>query len=365
MIDSKQPVSVSGSVAASCESLGSAQFEGDGSESPGADYSETVALLLEEIARLEQELEIRDATRSESWSAAEVAPADDARPPGAPEDPDGQHEEVESFQAKLAGRDETIRLLLDELSRVEEAQAATRAEWEQLAEWVAVLEHRVDGQDGAALSQLENRLAAEEQKAAALAVKVEQDRRSWEAKGQAYQAEIARLQGALDQIASAREAPVDGDGRAGHEHGLDAAAVEALQAENLRLRAAWQELVERNAAADRSESLDARLAETLKERHQLRRQLKQISDERTRERLEHEATVAELQGRLSQAAFAHKEAPPAEKMPEGNAPDLDIDLRIRALRQHFRETDEREKEERRQKQLISRLSRLWSRTGPR
>ena len=106
----------------------------------------------------------------------------------------GEPEEVERFEAELVSRDETIRLLLDELSRVEEAQAATRAEWEQLAGWVAELEQRVEGQDGDALHELENRLAAEQQKADALQVKSEQDRRAWEAQRQIYQAEIARLQ---------------------------------------------------------------------------------------------------------------------------------------------------------------------------
>ena len=49
---------------------------------------------------------------------------------------------------------------MDELIRVEEAQAATRAEWEQLDAWVAELEHRVEGHDENGLRELENRLAA-------------------------------------------------------------------------------------------------------------------------------------------------------------------------------------------------------------
>ena len=76
----------------------------------------------------------------------------------------GEPEEVERLKAELAGRDETILLLLDELSRVEEAQAASRAEWEQLTGWVAELEHRVEGQDGDAVHRLENELADQQQK---------------------------------------------------------------------------------------------------------------------------------------------------------------------------------------------------------
>ena len=62
-----------------------------------------------------------------------------------------------------------------------------------------------------------------------------------------------------------------------------------------------------------------RLAESLKERHQLRRQLEQVEDERKRERLEHEATVAELQARLSQAVADAASGPPAEKTADGVA----------------------------------------------
>ena len=241
------------------------------------------------------------------------------------------------------------------MSRVEDAQAATRAEWDHLAEWVATLEHRVEGQDGDALRALENRLAVEEQKADALRRKSEQDYRAWEAQRQIYQAEIARLQAGPGDVPTTRDAP-----------GPDSSVVEAISAENLRLRAAWQELVERTTAAtEHSEAVDARLAEALQDRNQYRRQLEQIEDERKKERLEHQATVAELQTRLSQAALRKPDEPPAEKKAEGISSELDIELRVRALRHHFQEVHEREKEERRQKQLTSRLSRLWSRTGPR
>jgi len=264
-------------------SFDSEQCVGDGSETPIDDYLETITLLQDEVARLEQELHMRDERRRETPSNDEASFQDEVEAVSARENLAGKSEEVERIKAELASRDETIRLLLDEVSRVEEAQAATQAEWEHLAEWVAALEHRVDGQDGDALHQLENRLAAQEQKA-------------------------------------------------------DAPKVELV---------------------------DARLAETLNEGHQLRRQLEQVEDERKRERLEYEATVAELRTWLSQAALTQPQAPPPDKRPEGISPELDIELRVRALRHHFQEVHEHEKEERRQKQLISRLSRLWSRTGPR
>ena len=71
------------------------------------------------------------------------------------------------------------------------------------------------------------------------------DRHAWEAQRRIYQEEIARLQGTLDQIASASEAHGADDGRVTQGPAPDDNVVEALQVENLRLRAAWQELVER------------------------------------------------------------------------------------------------------------------------
>ena len=112
-------------------------------------------------------------------------------------------------------------------------------------------------------------------------------------------------------------------------------------------------LVERTAAADRSESLEAKLAETLNERHQLRRRLEQIQDEAKRERLEYETTVAELNARLSQASLIDSQGPTADNTPERISPELEIELRIRALRQNLIEVDEREKEERHQKRLTT------------
>ena len=135
------------------------------------------------------------------------------------------------------------RLLLDELSRVEEAQAAGRAEWEQLAGWVAELEQRVEGQDGDALLRLQERLAAQQQQAEELRKKSEQDRRAGRPSGGSIEGEIARLQAELAQVGTAPgllEATTAEPLRAPSRLRV----VEALRSENLRLRAAWQELVE-------------------------------------------------------------------------------------------------------------------------
>jgi hypothetical protein len=346
--------------------IASRSLDSEQSDSPLDDYLETISLLQEEVARLEQELQAHDEGQRDWAASHEGAVADQADAPSGAEDQSSDAALLERFKAELAGRDETIGLLLEEVSRAEAAQAATLAEWEHLAEWVAALEHRVEGQDAGALRELENRLAAQEQKAEAAQAKSDQDRRAWEAHRQIYQAEIARLQGTLDAAASSRAALGDKDGRAPQDSGSRPSAVDALQAENLRLRAAWDELAERaTAAAERAQSADVKLAEALHERTQLRHQLEQIEDERSRERLESEATVAELHSQLSQVSLAKPPEPPTQQKPEAISSELDIELRVRAMRCHFQEIHEREKEERRQKQLITRLSRLWSRTGPR
>jgi hypothetical protein len=346
-------------------SFASEQSTGDACEAPISDYLETIAILQAEVARLEQELQFHNERQSEAPLYDEASFPDETEAARGLENVGGEPDQVAPFEAELVSRDETIRLLLDELSRVEEAQAATQSEWEHLAGWVTELEHRVEGQDREALLQFENRLAGEQQKVSALQVKSEQDRGAWEAQRRIYQEEITRLQEALDQIAKNAEAPGTNEGRVTQGREADDNVVEALQAENLRLRAGWEELVERRAAADRSEALEAKLAETVNEHHQLRRQLEQIEDERKRERLLYEANAAELQARLSQASLTQPHEPTLEKGPERVSAERDIELRVRALRQHLLEVDQREKEERRQKQLINRLSRLWTRTGPR
>jgi hypothetical protein len=350
------------------ESVDCSQSTGERTEAPIADYLETIEVLQEEIARLEQELQLRDVTGFSQESAPDHSLEPDADVPESRRMGAGEAGEIERLQAELAGRDETIVLLLDELSRLDAAQQANRAEWEQFNNWVAELEHRVERQDGDAVHHLENQVVAQQQKAEAVEAESDQDRRDWKAQRQLLQAEISRLQGALDQVASMADEKKDLANEDLSTGGVDSSVVEALQAENVRLRAAWQELVERTSSTESSEAMDARLAESLKERHQLRRRLEQVQDEWKRERLEHEATLAELQARHTQASYTPSQPVHAERHPEGGHRERDLDLRVRALRQHLQEIEQRERqerEERRQKNLIVRLSKLWSRTSPR
>ena len=283
--------------------------------------------------------------------------------PAASEDLAVARAAIERLEAELASREETIGLLLDQLSRVEEAQASGRAEWEQLSGWLAELEERVEGHDGDALLQLQERLAGQQQQADELRKKAEQDRRAGEAQRRIHEGEIARLQAELAHARAAAPGGTDGDGEpAASGPVADPAVIEGLRSENLRLRAACEELTKR-LDTEPAETWEAQRDEMLKERDALHRQLLQIQDDRRREQLELRATVVELQAQLSRASLARPEQQPTETGKDSR--DRDAELRIHALRQHLREVHQQEEEERKQKQLIPRLSRLWSRTGPR
>ncbi|MFI5457479.1 MAG: hypothetical protein ACHRXM_18710 [Isosphaerales bacterium] len=327
------------------------------------EYLETIALLHEEVARLEQELQLRGDSSWETVSTGVASAEDEVMPSSASASAAASQGEVERLRCELANREETVALLLDQLSLLEEAKAANRSEWEQLTEWVAELEQRVEGQDEDALRRLQARLGDQQREAEELRTKSEQHRRGWEVQRQVYEKEIARLQARLAQAQASPPALGDDDGQADPGSGPDVQVVKALQEENLRLRAR-QDIVERTAA-ENSNALHSRLGEVQNERDERARQLEQVHDERRRERLEYETTVAELRTRLSEASLVQPEATLSVKQPECHVRDMEPDLRVRALRQHLLEIHQREEEDRRQRSLTGRLSRLWSRTGPR
>jgi uncharacterized small protein (DUF1192 family) len=337
-----------------------------GADDPGAVYREAIALLQDEVARLEQELRWRDEESSNARADGATPIGDEADTAADAGEMPRERAELERLERELAGRDETIGLLLDQLSRVEEAHAADRAEWEHLAGWLAELERRVEGQDGEALLRLEERLAAREQEVQTLRKSAEQERRAGEAQRQAAEAEIARLQAALAQVRAAPAAAGSGGEPSAPGAALVSQVADALRSENRRLRAALEESAKR-LAADPAETRDARLGEALNERNGLLRRLEQLEDERKRERHEHAAALAELQAQLSRASLVPRDEGSA-RAGEGSGQDTrdrDVDLRIRALREHLLEIHQQEADARRRKQLLPRLSRLWSRTGPR
>jgi uncharacterized small protein (DUF1192 family) len=326
------------------------------------EYQETLALLQEEIERLEREL----ASRTERpWEAAQLdvtsAGNENTPSPAMASDP-GAYEEIERLKSELAKRDETVSLLVDQLGLLEESSAANRAEWEQMTEWVTELEKRVEGQDEDALRRLQARLNDQTRETDELRAKSDERSRGWEVQRQVYEATVARLQGELAHSHASRRAAVDDESLHDAELHADAGLVEALREENIQLRARL-EVVERTSA-ETSSSLRARLVELQDERDELVRQLQQFQDVQRREQLEHEASLAELRTKLSQASLAQPDAPRSIPAREAPKKEQETDLRIRALRQHLLEIHQREEQERRQRSLKGRLSRLWSRTSP-
>jgi chromosome segregation ATPase len=320
---------------------------------------DTIALLQEEIVRLEAELQARGEGTPESVSIGVSSTENEFDRPSASEYAAPSHPEVERLRGDLATREETVAFLLDQLSLLEDARTADRAEWEQLAGWVAELEQRVEGQDEEALCRLQARLANEQRKAEELQKKLDLHHHAWEAQRAAYEGKLAQLQEGLEQAQALARAREDDDQiHPGSGRCVD--AVSAVQAENLRL-AALREMEERTAG-ENSAALHSRLGELEKERDEALRQLEHVQDERRRERLEHEAVRAELRTLHARAVLVQ---PQLVKAPEDRAREMEPYLRIQALREHLLEIHEQEAEERRKRSVTSRLSRLWSRTSPR
>lgn len=99
---------------------------------------ETIALLQEEVARLEEELRLRDEALA-SAPAPSLPAEDDTRLQTA-------EQRIKDLNGQLSGRDETIDLLWDQVRRLEESQAAMLADWKDVEQWVEQLEQRAAAQ---------------------------------------------------------------------------------------------------------------------------------------------------------------------------------------------------------------------------
>ena len=279
-------------------------------------YLDTVTLLQEEIERLEAELRL--------WTQVPVNPAPAAT------DPEIENEatrRINELTSLLDERDETIALLWEHLSAIEEAQAARSAEWEQLHHWVDELEHRLGdldlsandpGLEGPTIEDYQNQLDSQ--------------RRAWEQERHDLEAELARLRRRLDP-----EAGVS-----------DNATLAELEDHNRRLRDECQRLLpfeaEVASLTDRVTLLQVQLEDA-------REQLRAYDVDLQNERLRHEAELAELRSGQSAPRFSASNLTPSE--------------RVRALREHLREVHAREVEERKERQLSTRIARLLRRTGAR
>ncbi len=217
------------------------------------DALDTITLLQEEITRLEAELRLRD----ESVFGSGSEPAPDLEGFVTSEEALRQ---IERLNAELIGREETIGLLLEHTRLLEEAEATSRAEWEQLRQWVEEVERRVD-QRGGTDAELHAELESERQRAEAQHQAAEADRRLWEVQRLAMEKEVAQLRTTLSQVAARNDSD-------SHSH---SAAVAALELENQQLRDARHELARSSAAAAEVEPLRKLLLETTKDRDDLRR----------------------------------------------------------------------------------------------
>ncbi len=318
-----------------------------GCDQADANYLESIALLQDEIARLESELLAHEETGPSSAysnrSRADAGPIDEL--------PDRQ--ELDRLGTELAVRDETINLLLDQLRHVEEAESASRLEWEQLTAWVAAVEQRIESQDGAATEKLAQELDAQRRQAEESRLQLDRERSAANDERRGLEKEIQRLHSLLARAAQKIAAPGDG------------AAIAILESENGRLRQRCQDLDE--AIKSGAQSLREAMEMGRRELEDVRKERDLVQDERDRERREYEIAIASLRSLASRAAVSAQqgEARVARSDASSDVPSaLEADIRIREFRQHLKEIHCHEAEARNNNRLTARLSRLWTRTGP-
>ncbi len=331
------------------------------------EYQDMIHILQEEITRLEDELRLRDL-------AAEGAEAEQAsvRSRRTREDElriRAEHERVDAaLGAELANRDETIALLLEQIRLADEAEAAARAEWEQLHQWVAEVEKRIADQQksgagagATAAAEIHEAILNERRSAESLRQMFESQRRSWELERQSLGSEVERLRARLVELADGPDA--------------SAGVIATLERENQELRAAYRELADRGIPAHDLESIVAELQAARQERDLLSIELRQQRDDHERARMEHQAAENALRSQLARESLRRQEeqvrttavlsGAPSTVTAVLNAGDtLDPDQRIRAFREHLKEIHHEEAEQRLKRGLAARLSRLWSHTGP-
>jgi hypothetical protein len=312
----------------------------------GADQ-ETIALLEEEIARLESELRMRDLAAAKEIEDQE----------GRVERPHVAHddralEQVRQLQGEVAAREETIALLLEQVRLADEAEAASHAEWEQLHHWVQELEHRVaDRREGDTAIELRTELEAERRNSDLLRQSAEKAERSWEVQRQALVGEVERLRARFTEVAGQSDSTV--------------AAVRALENENQALREAYDRLARTTVPAHEIDSLQYDLDLLQKKHEALGHELQKQRDERQRERNEYEASLNALRTQLARDSLRRQEdqVRAAGVVSVAKEPALDADMRIRAFREHLKEIHQDEAEQRVRRSLAARLSRLWNHTN--
>jgi hypothetical protein len=306
---------------------------------------ETIALLEEEIARLEAELRMRD--------LAVVAEIHDLPDPDRPRPGHDEafEQQIRQLKDELGVREETIALLLEQVRLADEAEAASHAEWEQLHLWVQELERRVaDRGEAEPAPELKAALEAERRNSDLLRQSAEKAERSWEVQRQSLFAEVERLRARFTEVAGQSDTTV--------------AAVRALEQENQALREAHALLARTTVPAHDLDGLLYDL-QLLQQKHDgLAQELQKERDLRQRERNEHEASVNALRSQLARDSLRRQEDQVRATGVVATAKEapLEADMRIRAFREHLKEIHQDETEQRMRRSLAARLSRLWNHT---
>jgi hypothetical protein len=310
---------------------------------PTTAEQDTIALLEEEIARLEDELRIRD--------LAATAEGRDLNPyQGQPAHDEAAEERIAELGKELASREETIALLLEQTRLADEAEAASRAEWEQLHSWVQEVERRVADQTAPG-TELRDQLAAERNSSELLRQAAEKEQRSSEVQRQALVAEVERLRARFTEVAG--------------ESDTSLAALQALEHENQELRAAYDTLARHSVAEHEMDAIVAELQTARQQQAALAQELRTQHDERLREHNEHEATLNALRSQLARDSLRRQEEQVKSTGVVASSKEslLEADMRIRAFREHLKEIHHDETEQRMRRSLAARLSRLWNHTS--
>jgi hypothetical protein len=321
----------------------------DSFSSGGADAdADTIALLQEEIARLEEELRLRDAEASAHLDHHQSLPVPGSGSGSGPEHE--AQERIDELGRELAARDETITLLLEQIRLADEAEAASRAEWEQLNGWVQEVERRVE--QGGTADDLRAALAAERNTSEALRQAAEKEKRAAEAQRQALVAEVERLRARFTQVVGESDAAI--------------AAFQALEHENQQLRDNFEAFSRSAVPAHEMDAVGQELHELRNQRDRLAQELKRERDDRQRERIEYEASCNAMKTQMARETLRRQEGQvkPAGPAHAEAGRSLEADQRIRALREHLKQIQDDETEQRMKRSLTARLSRLWHHTSP-
>ncbi len=257
---------------------------------------------------------------------------------------------IAQLDKELATREETIALLLELARLADEAEAANRAEWEQLQNWVQEVERRVAEQSEPD-AELRGELAAERRNSDLLRQSAEKEQRSGEVQRQALVAEVERLRARFTEVAGESDTSV--------------AAVRALANENQELRDAYDALARDSVAASEMDACVADLQMVRKQHDALAHELKKLQDDRQRERIEHEANLNALRSQFARDSLRRQEeqVKSSGAVPASKESLLEADMRIRAFREHLKEIHHDETEQRMRRSLAARLSRLWNHTS--